>query len=141
MTPTALLPDRRSLELLGVEPRVQAAPRPRSGMPAARAADSSSAWVASGLAYSRLSRTLAWKRYVSCVTNPITDPREARVRRGKCAPGIPSAPGSRAAAAVPSKSSGAIASSARETRKLCHKRGELSHHVLLIQVGKKSRDW
>src|SRR3972149_1697161 len=94
MTPTALLPDRRSLELLGVEPRVQAAPRPRSGMPAARAADSSSAWVASGLAYSRLSRTLAWKRYVSCVTNPITDPREARVRRRISAPSISIPPAS-----------------------------------------------
>ena len=47
---------------------------------AARAASSTSSSVASGLAKRRFSRTVAWKRYVSCETTPTAAESDGNVR-------------------------------------------------------------
>ena len=50
---------------------------------AARAASSISSSVASGVANRRFSRTVAWKRYVSCETTPTAFASEGNVSRSR----------------------------------------------------------
>ena len=68
------------------------ATRSGRGSAPARAASSTSSSVASGRAKRRFSRTVAWKRYVSCETTPTASVSESKVRSRTSIPSIATVP-------------------------------------------------